>query len=207
MDSRAQISVEAISGSDMMIGPISAADLTRMFSIAPNAKTIISPLDQRAERLVNEHTNMIQIPTPHTAQYKDLVNWMELEYRDGDKVIMISEKAARQNNLTGPIKEVLDSSSLAYQTFSYSILEGRDVTTPLTGLMTQEGTNRVVIASESEAFVNDVVRNLNLLIRENIDIVLYSPSKIRSFDTIEVENLHTTTNKAPSQAAMERETS
>ena len=190
MDSRAQISVEAISGSDMMIGPISAADLTRMFSIAPNAKTIISPLDQRAERLVNEHTNMIQIPTPHTAQYKDLVNWMELEYRNGDKVIMISEKAARQNNLTGPIKEVLDSSSLAYQTFSYSILEGRDVTTPLTGLMTQEGTNRVVIASESEAFVNDVVRNLNLLIRENIDIVLYSPSKIRSFDTIEVENLH-----------------
>ena len=36
MDSRAQISVEAISGSDMMIGPISAADLTRMFSIACN---------------------------------------------------------------------------------------------------------------------------------------------------------------------------
>lgn len=190
MDSRSQISMETISGSDMVIGPISAADLTRMFSIAPNAQTIISPLDQRAERLVNEHTNMIQIPTPYSSQYKDLVNWMEQEYRDGDKVIMISEKAARQNNLTGPIKEVLDSSALAYQTFSYSILEGRDVTTPLTGLMTQEGTNRVVIASESEAFVNDVVRNLNLLIRENIDVVLYSPSKIRSFDTIEVENLH-----------------
>lgn len=190
MDSDAQIRMETVSGSDMIIGPISAADLTRMFSIAPNAQMIISPLDQRAERLVNEHPNMIQIPTPYSAQYKDLVNWMEQEYRDNDKVIMISEKAARQNNLTGPIKEVLDSSALAYQTFSYSILEGRDVTTPLSGLMTQEGTNRVIIASESEAFVNDVVRNLNLLIRENIDIVLYSPSKIRSFDTIEVENLH-----------------
>lgn len=190
MDSDSQIRMETVSGSDMIIGPISAADLTRMFSIAPNAQMIISPLDQRAERLVNEHPNMIQIPTPYYAQYKDLVNWMEQEYRDGDKVIMISEKAARQNNLTGPIKEVLDSSALAYQTFSYSILEGRDVTTPLSGLMTQEGTNRVIIASESEAFVNDVVRNLNLLIRENIDIVLYSPSKIRSFDTIEVENLH-----------------
>lgn len=190
MDSDSQIRMETVSGSDMIIGPISAADLTRMFSIAPNAQMIISPLDQRAERLVNEHPNMIQIPTPYSAQYKDLVNWMEQEYRDGDKVIMISEKAARQNNLTGPIKEVLDSSALAYQTFSYSILEGRDVTTPLSGLMTQEGTNRVIIASESEAFVNDVVRNLNLLIRENIDIVLYSPSKIRSFDTIEVENLH-----------------
>ena len=190
MDSKSPMNMDALNSSDMIIGPISTADLTRMFSAAPKARAIISPLDQRAERLIGEHHNMIQIPTPASVQSKDLVKWMEEEYRDGDRVLMISEKAARHNNLTGPIKEVLDSSTLAYQTFSYSILEGRDVTTPLTELMTLEGTNRVVIASESEAFVNDVVRNLNLLIRENIDIVLYSPSKIRSFDTIEVENLH-----------------
>lgn len=190
MDSRSQMSIETISNSDIVIGPISSADLTRLFSAVPKAKTIVSPLDQRAEKLVNEHTNMIQVPTPHSAQYKDLVNWMEEEFTAGDRVLMISEKAARQNSLTAPLKEVLDSSSLAYSTFSYSILEGRDVTEPLIKLMTQEGTNRIIIASESEAFVNDVVRNLNLLIRNNIDIILYSPSKIRSFDTIEVENLH-----------------
>ena len=190
MDNKSQMNIETISNSDMIIGPISTADLTRIFHAVPKARTVISPLDQRAEKLTNEHPNMIQIPTPASAQYKDLVKWMKEEFRDGDKVLMISEKAARQNNLTGPVKEVLDSASLAYQVFSYSILEGRDVTTPLTELMTPEGTNRIVIASESEAFVNDVVRNLNLLIRENIDIVLYSPSKIRSFDTIEVENLH-----------------
>lgn len=190
MDKDAHMNLDVITGSDMIIGPVSTADLTRMFSAVPNARIIISPLDQRTEKLINEHTNMLQIPAPASAQYRDLVKWMEEEYRDGDKVLMISEKAARQNNLTGPMKEVLDSSSLAYQTFSYSILEGRDVSAPLTELMSQEGTNRIIIASESEAFVNDVVRNLNLLIRENIDIVLYSPSKIRSFDTIEVENLH-----------------
>lgn len=190
MDNKSQMNIETISNSDMVIGPISTADLTRIFHAVPKAHAVISPLDQRAEKLTNEHPNMIQIPTPASAQYKDLVRWMEEEYREGDRVLMISEKAARQNNLTGPIKEVLDSSALAYQVFSYSILEGRDVTTPLTELMTPEGTNRVVIASESEAFVNDVVRNLNLLIRENLDVVLYSPSKIRSFDTIEVENLH-----------------
>ena len=190
MDNKSQMNIETISNSDMIIGPVSTADLTRIFHAVPKAKAVISPLDQRAEKLTNEHPNMIQIPTPASAQYKDLVKWMEEEFMEGDRVLMISEKAARQNNLTGPIKEVLDSSSLAYQVFSYSILEGRDVTTPLTELMTPEGTNRVVIASESEAFVNDVVRNLNLLIRENIDIVLYSPSKLRSFDTIEVENLH-----------------
>ena len=86
----------------------------------------------------------------------------------------------------------MDSSYLNYNTFSYSILEGRDVTQPLTDLMTMEGSNRILVASESEAFVNDVIRNLNLLIYNNIDITLYAPSKIRGFETIEVENLHKT---------------
>jgi ABC-type branched-subunit amino acid transport system substrate-binding protein len=106
---------------------------------------------------------------------------------------MITEKGARQSNITGPVKEALDSSSLAYSPFSYSILEGRDVTEPLTALMSTAGANRIIIASESEAFVNDVVRNLNLLIFNNLDIVLYAPSKVRGFETIEVENFHNTT--------------
>ena len=54
------------------------------------------------------------------------------------------------------------------------------------------GTNRILISSESEAFVNDVIRNLNLLIYNNIDITIYASSKIRGFETIEVENLHKT---------------
>lgn len=190
MDKSTQISIETINNSDMVIGPISSADLTRLFNIAPKAKTIISPLDPRAEKLTNSRTNMIQIPTPASVQYKDMVNWIEEEYNIGDKVIMISEKGARQNNITAPLKQFLDSSTVVYTTFAYSILEGRDVAEPLTRLMTREGKNRMVITSESEAFVNDVIRNLNLLIRENLDIVLYSPSKIRTFDTIEVDNLH-----------------
>ena len=84
----------------------------------------------------------------------------------------------------------VDSSGISYIPYSYNILEGRDVIEPLTALMTPDATNRVFIASESEAFVNDVVRNLNILIHNKMNIVLYAPSKIRSFDTIEVENLH-----------------
>jgi ABC-type branched-subunit amino acid transport system substrate-binding protein len=63
---------------------------------------------------------------------------------------------------------------------------------PIKALMTETGTNRVLIASESEAFVNDVVRNLNILIHGKMNVVLYAPSKIRGFETIEVENLHNT---------------
>ena len=50
--------------------------------------------------------------------------------------------------------------------------------------------NRVLIASESEAFVNDVVRNLNVAVHEQYDIALYGPSKFKSFETIDIDNLH-----------------
>lgn len=192
MNADSGFDMESLTKSNMIIGPVSTADLTRMFNAVPAGTTVVSPLDPRAEKLITEHSSMIQIPTPHQVQNRDLIKWMEEDFTEGDRAVMITEKGARQTGIVNIMKEALDSSSLAYQTFSYSILEGRDVTEALTGLMSEEGKNRIVIASESEAFVNDVVRNLNLLIYNNLDIVLYAPSKIRGFDTIEVENLHKT---------------
>ena len=192
MNADSGFDMESLTKSDMIIGPVSTADLTRMFNAVPAGTTVVSPLDPRAEKLITEHSSMIQIPTPHQVQNRDLIKWMEEDFTEGDRAVMITEKGARQTGIVNIMKEALDSSSLAYQTFSYSILEGRDVTEALTGLMSEEGKSRIVIASESEAFVNDVVRNLNLLIYNNLDIVLYAPSKIRGFDTIEVENLHKT---------------
>ena len=193
MDKNAQLNTDVIKGSDLVIGPVSAGDLTKVFFSAPGSKAVISPLDPRAERLVKEHPEMIHVPTPHILQYRDLVKWIEEDFREGDKVVMITEKGARQNNITAPVKEALDSSALGYSSFAYSILEGRDITEPLIALMSTAGANRIIVASESEAFVNDVIRNLNLLIYNNLEIVLYAPSKVRGFETIEVENLHNTT--------------
>ena len=185
-------SVESLKNSDVVIGPVSTADLTRLFNVIGDNTMVVSPLDPRAEKLTNVHNSMIQVPTPQSTQYRDLVRWIEEDSISGDRVVMITEKGARQNSATTVMREALDSSSIVYKAFSYSILEGRDVTEPLTALMSTEGRNRILIASESEAFVNDVIRNLNLLIYNNIDIVIYTPSKIRSFETIEVENLHKT---------------
>ena len=84
----------------------------------------------------------------------------------------------------------LSGSGIIPRSFSYTILEGRDILGSFEKVFAAEGTNRVAILSESEAFANDVVRNLNVLIHNKYDIVLYSVSRIRSYDTIDVENLH-----------------
>ena len=191
-DKNHPIADEDLENTDVIIGPISSADLGKVLIDTDGRNTVVSPLDPRAEHLAASNRNFIQAPTPHKAQYEDLVRWIEEDTAEGDKVLVISEKGARQTEATLQIKGVIDSSSVSFIPFSYSILEGRDVIDPIKALMTETGTNRVLIASESEAFVNDVVRNLNILIHGKMNVVLYAPSKIRGFETIEVENLHNT---------------
>ncbi len=177
---------------DIIIGPVAAGDISRTFAANPQVKGLVSPLDPRAETLVLSNDAMIHAPTPHSAQYIDLVAWMKDDMKPGDRVLFITEKGAKTSEAAQQMTAAIDSSGLEYSSLSYSILEGRNVTETMGRLMTDTNTNRVYIASESEAFVNDVVRNLNVMIHKKYDVVLYAPSKIRGFETIEVENFHNT---------------
>ena len=183
---------EDLEESDIVIGPVSSADISKLLNLESKPKMVISPLDPRAESHAYANSNVIQAPTPTVAQYQDLVDWIKEDMMPGDTLLIISEKGARQTDAIAQMNAVADSSGLTFIPFSYSILEGRDVTEPLTNLMTAISTNRVLIASDSEAFVNDVVRNLNILIYNKLNVVLYASSRIRNFETIEIENLHNT---------------
>lgn len=191
-EGRMQATKETLEESDIIIGPVSPTDIRKVFEIAPDAKAVVSPLDQRAADLAVSYSAMIQAPTPLELQYKDLVSWIKEDMEYNDRVLMISEKGAKQTDAVTGMKAVIDSSGLEYKPLAYSILEGRNVTGSLEYLMTESGTNRIYIASDSEAFVNDVVRNLNLMIHKKYDVVLYAPSRIRNYETIEVENFHNT---------------
>ena len=189
------ITKESLEGRDFIIGPVSRGDLTSALELGTDTRAIISPLDQKAASLTGEFTNMIQAPTPLEIQYKDLMDWIREDMRYSDRFVVITEKGAVQTEVTNQMKAAADSSGMEYKNLSYSILEGRNVTGSLEYIMTESGTNRVYIASDSEAFVNDVVRNLNLMIHKKYEVVLYAPSRIRSYETIEVENFHNTSLK------------
>ena len=181
-----------IDGCDIVIGPVSVGNLSETLAETGDNTTVISPLDPKAESLVAANGNLVQAPAPYKVQYDDLASWINEDTDSADRVILISEKGARPTEATLQMRQSVDSAGVAYKTFSYSILEGRDIMDPLKELMTPTGTNRILITSESEAFVNDVVRNLNLMLHQKYDVVLYGASKIRSFETIEVENFHKT---------------
>ena len=192
MDHANPVTHEDIGRSDMVIGPVSGTDISRLLQSFPQSTKVISPLDPKVESLTYTYPALIQAPTPAKMQYVDMTEWVKEDMSPEDTVLVISEKAFKQSDAAKLMMEVIDSSGIAYNPFSYNILEGRDVVDTLKMLMAKQGTSRVMIASESEAFVNDVVRNMNLMLYEQYKVVLYAPSKIRSFDTIEVEHFHKT---------------
>ncbi|MBO8454607.1 MAG: LysM peptidoglycan-binding domain-containing protein [Bacteroidetes bacterium] len=184
------LSLLKIMMTDVTIGPVSKSSLSALLETVPDNKYVVSPFDQRAESLVASNRNFIQAPASVATQYENLTDWIKESRAPGEHLIVVFEKGMRESAESNAAETYLQASGQQYSSFSYSILEGRNILLPLKGLMDSGTVNRVLVISESEAFVNDLVRNLNLLIHENYRIVLYGPSKLRSFETIDVEDYH-----------------
>ena len=175
---------------DVTIGPVSNADLENALAKCPGNKYIVSPLEPKAATLAETYGNLIQAPSSAEMQCAELVDWLIEELRPSEKVILFTEKGATLSANAQSIVNYLQESGIEYTTITYGILEGRNISSQLQNASSKESVNRVVIASESEAFVNDVIRNVNLMIFRKYQMVLYCPAKVRSFDTIEVEHFH-----------------
>ena len=186
------VSSESLTASDFILGPVSGSDLSSAAELRPSPGTaIVSPLDHKAANLLSSGiSSFIQAPTSYDTQYKDLVAWLKEDYSIGDKVLLISEEGGNRGDFGNKVTAALNRSGLPCKEFAYTILQGRSITDRLAALLSEEHPNRIVIASEKEAFVNDVVRNLIVLTLKKYNITLYAPAKYRNFETIEVESYH-----------------
>lgn len=183
-NSQTPVTSEMIEDADFVFGPISPEDISGVLDCCPSSIAVISPLDPRAAKLVSTNSNLIQAPSAADSQFAEITRWIREEKKVGDKVVMISEKGGSQT----AIASYLEQSGIEYTAFSYGILEGRTIS--FDRYMSETGTTHVVIASDKEAFVNDAVRNLNLMTHRKFNVILYGPSKIRNYDTIDIESLH-----------------
>ncbi len=181
-------SASELSESDVIIGPLSTANISTVLEDCPWGKYVVSPLDSRAASLAESGMRVIQAPSSADMQLSEIVSWIAEERKPSDKLILFTENNATPTALASK----LAASGMQYNTINYGILQGRNVINNLQSLMNPNAVNHVVIASDNEAFVNDVVRNLNLMAFRDYNVVLYGPSRIRNFETIDVENFHNT---------------
>ena len=184
------VTEERFAASDFVIGPVPNADLARTVNASRGKAWIVSPLDPKAEALADTIPNVIQAPTPTKAQIKDMAEWIRSDMKASDKVILISQKGAAASSYSASVAGEVRNHGLSPENISFNILEGRQMMGRIDGAMTGNGTNRVVIASDSKAFVIEVTRLLYLIASQKKNIVLYGTSKIRTFDEIDVDQLH-----------------
>lgn len=184
------VTKERFSRSDFTIGPVSNSDIGRAVNICGGSSWIVSPLDPKVEALADTIPNIIHAPTTTKAQIGDMVGWIRSDLKPQDRVILITQKGVQATDYASAVQEAVADAALPHTTAAFSILDGRSIMGNIAGLLTTQGTNRILTASDSEAFIIEVVRNLYLLAHRHYDIVLYSTAKIRTFDTIDIEQLH-----------------
>ncbi len=182
--------IDALVKDDFVLGPVASRDIEAILQRVDGRVPVISPLDQKAGTLAANYSNFIQAPTPVENQYDDLGRWVKEDFKDGERILFISEKGAGNVTASVAIRTAMAQLNLPYEILSYAIVEGRGIPNILTEKMAKGVVNRVVVASESEAFIGDVIRNLGIMMGKGYDIVMYAPSKARTFDTIDGSAYH-----------------
>ena len=182
--------VEKLCQSDFVLGPVASRDVEVMLQMIDGRVPLISPLDQRAASLSASYRNFIQAPAGAENQYEDLASWVQNDLQPGDRLLYVTEKNASNVQAAVNIRTAMARRNLQYQILNYALSAGRAVPDSLSHRLVRNGVNRVVVASESEAFVGDVVRNLGIMLGKGYDIVMYAPSKVRNFDSIDGSALH-----------------
>ena len=175
---------------DFVLGPVTTSDLASVLEKVEGRVPVISPLDQRAAFLAGSHNGFIQVPSATASQYEDLARWAAAEAGRRDKIILITEKVSGSTSPAVGVRNALLDAGTPFEGVSYSQSEGRSLPASLPARMVKGGVNHIIVASEKEAFISDAVRNLGILRGRGYDIVMYAPSKARTFDSIDPAAYH-----------------
>ena len=180
------VTYERFEQSDFTIGPVSRADIRKAAEIADGSTWIVSPLDMQVESLADTLRNLVQAPTPTSVQIREMVRWIKSDLRSGDKVIVVKPaNAASSSSYAEMVEAEMSSAGLPHSTTTLG---------SVSSLMTSTGSNRIVLACDftdrSTVFLIEAVRNLYMMATRRSGIILYSTSKIRTYDQIDVEQLH-----------------
>ena len=189
------ISTGVLENKDLIVGPVKPADQEKVLAATAGKSIVISPIDQSGEKLIEGNPLLVQVPPTVKAQQENIINLFADKCTEGRNAVIIYETGAVDTTHLRMAKEILLARGVDYRVLSYGILEGREILEKMSGYMKPETDNNVLVLSGSEAFVSDVVRNLNLIHTNPVEenrrkITLFGLPRWRNFETIEVDYFH-----------------
>ncbi len=179
----------ALNMSNIIIGPIFTENIEPILKYAQKEGIyVVSPMDPESDHLANEYSNFYQVSTPISYQQRGILSAIDIF---SNVTLIFEDTGADPGEFVNITREILEGARIRYNAISYTILKGRSILPSIEDKLKQGSVNHVIVASNSEAFVSDVLRNLNLLkSRRNYEIVIYGTPRWRSFETIEIDYYH-----------------
>lgn len=177
----------AVRESDVVIGPVGAADISEYVGYLPEDRYIVSPIDPRTEGLTKSE-NVILAPTPATCQIDDALEWMRSEAGPTDSLIIVREEGRELSGNAAYMLEVLSRDSLSRRSTEivYALSDGVSIGELFSAHTHPDSVARVVAASEYDVFTGDVVRNVALQNYLKNKVVIYGSAKTKSADIEEM---------------------
>lgn len=169
---------------DIVIGPFKYGHLSiAKDSLCPST-TLVSPLDHKADILAD--SCFVQGAALNEAQWAEMIEWdIEEHGKIGTNFIIVRSEAD-----TSSFREL--SSCMHRKGIPFRICLC-DVSHDIEGwehAYTEGLHNCVILALSNEATLNNGIRNMGILSRDKDNITIYAPSKVLSYKTIPVEDVH-----------------
>ena len=177
--------------SDVIIGPVSAGDISKALPLLPEGKMLVSPMDAKTEELTLD-SPVILAATPASRQILDAVSWMKEEKAEADTLIVVRESEVRLSPSMQFMRSNLDFEELGNVIeVDYSIAGGLEMNEWF-GVHTHlaDTATRVMALSERDVFVKDVIRNVYLQNSLKHNVTIYGPARTRSSDVEEMCNAY-----------------
>jgi LysM repeat protein/ABC-type branched-subunit amino acid transport system substrate-binding protein len=177
-----------IDKSELIIGPVFSSEIEGMLPFAKEREIpIVSPMDPAAEKYIEGNPNFMQISVADEDQQRVLLSSIPLV----SHVALFYEKGGKEERMLNVTQSFLDEYGIPYKSFSYGLLEGRSVGDQLLNQLEAERENYVIVISNSEAFVSDVLRNLNLISSRNgYKITILGLPRWRNFESVDINYYH-----------------
>lgn len=177
-----------LDGSDIIIGPVFSSQIEPILSYAfRKGIPLVSPVDPSGDNFSEKYPNYFHVGTPVSYQQRALIESISPE----ENIVLIFEEGGQDGQFVQLTRQMLQDAGLNYKTLSYNILSGRSIYPRFAERLVEGRANQIVVASNSEAFVSDVLRNLNLLkSRSGHEIKLFGTPRWRNFDNVDINLYH-----------------
>lgn len=175
---------------DLIIGPVRKKEIEAVLpSLVEKGIPLVSPFDPNASALVPEYGNLVQVAMSAARQDSIAIELFCEDARERTtKPIILFEQGASKKLYEQTCNKLMEY-GVEWHEFGYTILQGRSAEWMIASSLDTLKEYSFLIASNSEAFVNDAVRNL-VILSEKRDIKLFGLPKWKHFDTIDALSYH-----------------